>query len=202
MRKICFTSDLDWATEKEITVMLEFFKELEVPLTVFVTHNSEVIQNAYRHIPQHVGLHPNFMPQSSHGNTYQEVIDFCQRLWNSKYYRSHCYFDNTRVTMEFSRRRFKYNSNIPLFLLPDIKPFKHFSGILYFPVFWEDDLQFPLEFNRLQKRLDTDGLKIFAIHPSRLSQKELKFLRDVINHVGNRNLYYLDDLYNMEVNKE
>ena len=46
---ICFTSDLDWAPEAAIEDTLRLFLENDISPTVFVTHESEVI-NKYQQI--------------------------------------------------------------------------------------------------------------------------------------------------------
>jgi hypothetical protein len=46
---------------------------------------------------------------------------------------------------------------------------RHASGLLRFPVFWEDDVHFgkqlPFEFAALKPHLDGPGMKVFNVHP-------------------------------------
>ena len=37
-------------------------------------------------------------------------------------------------------RGVKYDSNVCLYLQPDLAPLHHWTGIVRFPVFWEDDI--------------------------------------------------------------
>jgi hypothetical protein len=169
----CFTSDLDWAPELAIKETLTLFNSLEVPLTPFITHNSDTINKYYgkNRKAQYVGLHPNFLPNSSHGNNYMQQIDFVINLWpDAKCFRSHSYFDNSKITHEFYKRGFRYDSNICLFLHPYCTPLRHQSDLIRFPVFWEDDAhweRYPFKLNTkdFKKYIDIPGLKIFNFHP-------------------------------------
>ena len=40
----CFTSDIDWAPEWAIKYMLDFFEKKNIPLTLFITHDSPIIK--------------------------------------------------------------------------------------------------------------------------------------------------------------
>lgn len=155
---------------------VEDFCQLEVPLTLFVRHHSEVIKQQYgkQGKSQYVGLHPNFFPNSSHGTNYIEQIDFCQKLWpDAKCFRSHGFFDNSQITKEFYARGFRYDSNLCLFLHPYCTPLRHGSGLIRFPVFWEDDAHsekgLPFKIDAIRRYLDTPGLKIFNFHPLSLA---------------------------------
>jgi len=172
----CFTSDIDWSPEWAIQEMLSVFDKLEVPLTIFITHDSEVVKQTYgkQGKSQYVGLHPNFFPNSTHGTNLLDVIESCQKLWpNAKCFRSHGFFDNSQITNEFYARGFKYDSNISLFLHPHCTPLHHSSGLVRFPVFWQDSthsqkgLLFKIDV--MKRHLDTPGLKIFNFHPLSLA---------------------------------
>jgi Polysaccharide deacetylase len=168
----CFTSDMEWTPDWAIAEMLALFDRYEVPLTPFVTHESQVIKDRYtpEDMQQRVGLHPNFLPGSSHGNTTDEVIDSVRRFWPAaRGFRSHSFFDHTHITAAFVQRGFKYDSNLCLFLEPECRPLRHASGLLRFPVFWEDDIHFgkqlPFELATIRSHLDRPGMKVFNVHP-------------------------------------
>jgi hypothetical protein len=73
------------------------------------------------------------------------------------------------LTNVFASRGFLFDSNLCLFLQPHCVPLFHASGMLRFPVYWEDDihyqkkLSFSLE--ELKSHLDIPGLKVINIHP-------------------------------------
>lgn len=169
----CFTSDIDWAPEWAIEFMVGLFKQLDIPLTVFVTHPSECIQKEYKNKPEHVGLHPNFLPGSTQGENYNEIIDYCTELWLPAItYRCHSAFDNTIIAQSFKERGFKYESNSFLFLQPYCSPLQHRSGLIRYPIWWEDDvhakLGLPFKLELIRSDLRIPGLKIFNFHPFNL----------------------------------
>jgi len=73
----CFTSDIDWAPEWAISETLRFFEDIRTPLTPFLTHESKAIREHFgeTEMSLRVGVHPNFLPSSTHGRTPSEVID-------------------------------------------------------------------------------------------------------------------------------
>lgn len=189
----CFTSDLDWASESNIQDTVDIFDELGLPLTVFITHRSKVIEERYSNCKEHVGLHPNFMPGSTHGATYLEQIDHCQRLWpEARYLRTHCLYDAHYITEELAKRGFKYDSSLCTSLQPYCTPIKHCSGLIRFPIFWADNIHS----TKILERLNLPGLKIFIFHPVHLF-KNVTFLRELAEHIRSNccNVMYLDDLY-------
>jgi ubiquinone/menaquinone biosynthesis C-methylase UbiE len=168
----CFTADIDWASEAAIQSTLRLFDSYNIPLTPFITHDSPALRMRYAtpELKAQVGLHPNFLPNSSHGNTVSEVIDHVQNLWpEARGFRSHSFYDSSYVTTEMRRRGLSYDSNVCLWLQPDCVPLAHGSGLIRFPVFWEDDVHFgrdyPFEFRLLREHLDRPGLKVINIHP-------------------------------------
>lgn len=166
----CFTADIDWAPEWAIAEMMDYFGKNKIPLTPFVTHHSGTVAKYFNSMKEKVGLHPNFLPSSTHGNSIKDVINHVTKLWpESVSFRSHSFFDHTHITDEFKSRGFRYDSNLCLFLQSNCVPLRHRSGLLRFPVFWEDQAHFTkgLSFtlSLLQPHLETPGLKIFDIHP-------------------------------------
>ena len=198
-----FTCDIDWAPEWAIEKTLSLFKSENVPLTPFITHESEAIKREYANPEKsrYVGLHPNFRPKSSHGDNYIDVIDFVTDLWpESRCFRSHCLSEDSYIIREFYDRGFKYDSNLCFHLQPSCFPIVHPSGLLRFPFIWSDDSkEFSFKLNDIKYVLETPGLKIFDIHPIHLAKKqeEQVFLKELIAYIKGREMsfYYLDDLF-------
>ncbi|RKX26480.1 MAG: hypothetical protein DRP45_03425 [Candidatus Zixiibacteriota bacterium] len=168
----CFTSDLDWAPEWAIESLLDRFEEVGFPLTPFVTHKSPLIQSRFSSeaLKSEVGLHPNFLPGSTHGNSPEEVIEHVFSLWpEASTFRSHSFVDSSLISDLFTERGMRYDSNLCLFLQPDCRPLCHCSGMWRFPVFWEDDVHYKqglsFEWNTLKGHIETPGLKVFNVHP-------------------------------------
>ena len=168
----CFTSDIEWSPEWAILEMLALFGRYSVPLTPFVTHRSDCLWQRYgsADMRPRVGLHPNFLIGSTHGDTTEEVMECVCKLWpEATSFRSHSFFDHSHVTDGFFARNFKYDSNLGLFLQPDCVPLRHNSGLIRFPVYWEDDNhwrnELPFELSIVKAEFEKPGLKVFNVHP-------------------------------------
>src|SRR5262245_37809023 len=124
----CMTTDIDWASEYCICELRSILEGFGVRPTVFVTHRSVEID---RWELAELGIHPNFLPGSTHGLSVPDVIDHVlQIVPSAKTFRSHCFFDNTHVTRAIRERGILYDSNLCLHLQPNIVPLRHWSGII------------------------------------------------------------------------
>lgn len=62
LRKIYLTFDIDWARDEVIAFLLDLLEEVDVPATIFVTHDTPLLERM-RHNPNiELGGHPNFIP--------------------------------------------------------------------------------------------------------------------------------------------
>jgi len=165
----CFTGDVDWAPESMIEEFIRFFKDEGVPLTPFVTHKSDAVKKEYRKLRKHVGVHPNFMINTTHGENISEIVRNSIKFWpEARCFRSHYYVDSLLITQKYFKEGFKYDSNICLFLQPDIFPLNLVTGLLRFPVFFEDILYIDrktLSEKTFKNKSLSSGLKIFNFHP-------------------------------------
>lgn len=165
----CFTSDLDWAPESMIKELMDLFKD--TPLTPFVTHHSRIIEENYRgEKKKYVGVHPNFLPGSTHGDSITQVVTSVMKIWpDTCCFRSHSFFDHYYVGKEFYNWGIEYDSNLCLHLQSNIIPLRHVTGLLRFPVFLQDN-HYTLregvwDISHIEDVIDTPGLKIFNFHP-------------------------------------
>ena len=91
---VCFTSDLDWASDYATKKAFEYFDENNIPLTTFVTNPNKAVDEYAKAGKIKLGIHPNFMPDSSQGASYDEVIKYCFDLVpGATYFRAHRYYD-------------------------------------------------------------------------------------------------------------
>ena len=167
----CFTSDIDWASE---AVIDDYFHRLPLDLlklTTFVTHKSEIIENQFRAGVIQRGIHPNFLPGSSQGNSFREVIETCMTFApEATCTRSHRAFDVTDTAhMLKNEFHFKCCSNTITTLTPGIKPFWLESKLLQIPVFFEEGSflynQLGLSIQPYLKFFKAPGLKVISFHP-------------------------------------
>jgi ubiquinone/menaquinone biosynthesis C-methylase UbiE len=167
-----FTTDLDWASEEAVGETFRLFHEFEVPLTPFVTHASAVVRERFEAADLHrlVGVHPNVQLQSSHGVNETEVLESATKLWpEARGFRCHGYYDSSHFCVAAKARGFAWDSNLALFVQPQLRPLEHFSGLVRFPSWWDDDTHlgkgFAPDLSVLAEHLLTPGLKVLSVHP-------------------------------------
>lgn len=164
------TSDVDWASEDAIRIQQSILERYEVHATYFLTHESAYLRALADSGRIDTGIHPNFLPGSSHGESFDEVIDCVTKLApTARCFRSHRYFDVTDVTHRLVDRGFLYDSNVCTNLQPGIAPMRHESGLIRFPTFYEDGTQMYTPrgwvFTRFADLFKSPGLKVIGIHP-------------------------------------
>jgi hypothetical protein len=183
----CFTADIDWASE---TVLELFFNEVlsyKIFPTVFVTHHSKIIDELFIDKKIERGIHPNFLAGSSHGDTYEDVIQTCLKFApEAELYRGHRGFCSTD-TNHLLRNKYKFtcSSNTVTILQPYLQPLLHESGLLEFPIFFEDGthLYNKMEFT-IEKYLAnfiSPGLKVISFHPMNfvINPPTLAYMRNI-----------------------
>lgn len=169
---ICITSDLDWASEYAARKTFEYFDENNVKVTAFVTNPNKAVEEYAKAGKIRLGIHPNFMPDSSQGTNYDEVIDYCFKLVpEADCFRAHRYYDVNDTMDKLTKRGIKFESNVCT-LMDIVPPFLHRSKTISFPIFWEDGafLYYSdnFDFELMEKQLLSPGLKVINIHPMHL----------------------------------
>ena len=175
---LCFTTDIEWAPDWAIRDLFVLADEYGVPLTPFLTHRSEYLASRFgmRDVISSgdVGLHPNFLPGSTHGASVDQVIATTKALWpDAVSFRSHCFYDDTRMLRRMADAGFRYDSNLFAFLQPMLAPLRTVAATVRLPVFWEDDVhsanRLSWEAGALRASFETPGLKIVNVHPVRVA---------------------------------
>lgn len=206
----CFTSDIDWSSESIIKYSHDILSGDDLKLTYFITHSSPFLNelNALNKID--LLIHPNFLPNSSHGDSFKEVIDYCMNLVpNADGFRSHRYFEVNDIMDDFAKRGFRFVSNHCTRCETNIKPLKHRSGLLSIPIFLEDGgyliMDPTLNFDNLIPRLESPGLKVINFHPAHMAFNTPNFaytrsIKDSFSREiwGNLGLSQLQKLENRE----
>jgi hypothetical protein len=188
----CFTSDIDWASEAVMNEYFNLINPFEIHPTLFVTHKSTVIENNYKSGTIDRGIHPNFLPNSSHGNNFKEIIENCLTFApESIGFRSHRLFDVTDIThMLKNEYNFKYVSNLGTILKTNITPIIHESGLLHYPIFFEDGThlynELSLNFLRYEEQFKTPGIKIISFHPMNFvfNSPNMPFMRNIKDSIS------------------
>ena len=167
-----FTADQDWAPEWAVDFFLDELRRVRIPLHIFRTNPSAAIDRAVSAGEVEQGWHPNFLPGSSHGTTVSEVIGYCKRNFpGASTVRSHCFAENTFAWRDLREAGIVADSQLATFFQGYLLPVVHWSGIMRFPIYFEDDIfldvQAPdLNLETVMPTLFTPGLKILNFHPT------------------------------------
>lgn len=174
MNKPLITLDIDWAPDCVVDEVAELLLAAEVRATWFVTYASPAIERL-KLCPDlfELGIHPNFLPNSTHGHSPEEVIDhICDVAPVPTSVRTHALFQSTPLMALMFKRVPSLRADVSLFL-PHAKmcepvrfDFHGASGIR-FPYIWEDDLEMyrPRPVWRFDDLEHRSGLRIFDFHP-------------------------------------
>lgn len=196
----CFSTDIDWASED---VLENFFGALplkEIKLTTFVTHESAKISALYASGQIDRGIHPNFLPKSSHGDTFEEIIETCVGFAPESFgFRSHRLFDVTDIThLLHDQHGYKYVSNLGTIMGDRIRPLLHESGLAHFPIFFEDGSHLYNDLGlSLEPYLDyftSPGIKIVSFHPMNMvfNTPYIKFMREIKDSLSREEFNNID----------
>ena len=74
---ILITLDIDWAPDFIIKKVDEMLKERNIKSTWFVTHKSAHLKNLSKNRNYELGIHPNFLPNTTQGKTPKEILESC-----------------------------------------------------------------------------------------------------------------------------
>lgn len=98
------TIDIDWAPDFAIERAATQLADANVRATWFVTHSSPAIDRLKtRPDIFELGIHPNFLPGSSHGSTQAEVLRHCLELVpGARSVRTHSLVQSSRLLAEFT----------------------------------------------------------------------------------------------------
>lgn len=183
----CVTLDVDWASEDVLRDAQRLVEAYDITPTYFLTHPSDFLDGLLERGEIEAGLHPNFLPHSSHGEGFDQVLAYCLRLMeHPRCFRSHRYFDVTDITHALAEAGLEYEGNVCTLLQQGIAPFRHESGLVRFPTFFEDGTYLAtgreLAFGPVSRSMfEQPGLKIIALHPldMALNTPELGYARAV-----------------------
>ncbi len=159
---LALTTDTEWCSEEDIRRLFTLADIHHVPLFPFLTHASPFLKKFGG--PQ--GIHPNFLPGSTHGATEDEVLDHCFKLVpGATAFRSHCFYGHTRLLWKMAERGIKADANL-LTYLTYREPFRNVGGFLTFPTYWSDDVAIRNGATELpKKRLNSIQPLVVNVHP-------------------------------------
>ena len=184
------TLDVDWAPDFVIDHAADMLTKGGVRATWFVTHNSPALNRLRGQSDLfEIGIHPNFLTDSSHGCNPDEVLRHCMELApEAVSMRTHGLMQSTAI-LDLVLRRTNVHLDVSLYVprLTHVAPVEYWwrgRRLLRIPYVWEDDFEMecPEPWWDVDYLLAKPGLKILDFHPThiylngenRLPYEELK----------------------------
>lgn len=135
---IVFTLDTDWAPAFVVEDVIELLKD--TPATFCVTDKNA--RDVLAQKPNiELGIHPNFMPGSTHGKTRQEVMETMMQLVpEAKTVRSHNLFQDTTVLDLYIEFGMTQDVSLIEYGNPGIRLFRYWNGLVRVPFNVDDSV--------------------------------------------------------------
>lgn len=171
--QIAVTIDVDWAPDFVIDFVAQILIDSGVHSTWFVTHASPAIDRLRRR-PQlfELGIHPNFLPGSSHGDTPSDILEHCLRLVpDANSLRTHNLIQSERLLAAIIKTE-RLTVDVTTFLphAKGLQMVRYETGgkhLWRIPFFWEDyyETQCRTAVWNPESLLELKGLRVFSFHP-------------------------------------
>ncbi len=169
-RKYSITLDIDWAPDFSIEYCLNLFDEFSTKATFFTTHqtdlNDEIVKRGHT-----LGIHPNFLANSSHGTNVIEIVENClefaPRSWCM---RTHGLVQSTPLLHQIFASFSQLKLDVSLLMHRSEHAHKGFwelDGVRFERLMynWEDDLEFYGQRFSYKDPLFFGNLTVFDFHP-------------------------------------
>lgn len=173
MNEFIVTLDVDWAPDFIVDDVASLLVGGRVASTWFVTHASPAVERLRERAEiVELGIHPNFLPGSTHGSTTAEVLSTVFSIVpEAVSTRSHAVYQHGPLLQHFARNTpLRLDSSIFLPGMPHIRPVRLTYAertLVRVPFFWADDheLGSPSPAWSLEPMKRVPGLKVMAFHP-------------------------------------
>ena len=170
---IIITLDTDWAPDFMIDFAARLLIKYNVKSTWFWTNRTGALSKLrnQRELFE-IGIHPNFLPGSSHGDSVEQVLRHMTDLIpEAVSVRTHGVYQYGHLLSEIVRTtNIKVDATIFLPEMSDIKSVKHltpYGPLLRIPTFWADDYELIKSSPCWSpcKLMRTKGLQVYNFHP-------------------------------------
>ena len=155
------TFDADWAPDYIIEDLVELLNEYRVKGTLFCT---DYFPNPSQYLE--TGIHPNFMSDSTQGDTVDAVIQNLLERASCRCVRTHRFFWYSDLLNIFAKYKILVDSSLYLPLQQYLQP-SRYKEIYRIPVWWSDNLHLEKEFTDIRSidNFYSHGLKVLDFHP-------------------------------------
>lgn len=170
VERVHLTFDIDWAPDESVDVIRRILNQQHIKATFFITHNSDIIRDLTND-GHEIGIHPNFLPNSSQGDNPENVIDFLLNIVpQARTLRSHALVQSSPLleTIFSKFPQLKYDLSIFMYGFPLVQPFNwafektSFTRINYN---WEDDAAFFQDGFGWDDLYFPGHLSVYGFHP-------------------------------------
>ena len=168
------TFDTDWAPDFAIDWVANLLERESVPATWFITHSSPAIARLHtRPDLFELGIHPNLLPNSTHGSNPSQVFAHCLALVpQATSMRTHGLYQTSNLLFQ-TLRETPITTDVSLFLGHNagLSPTEFYGAgkcLLRIPYYWEDDLEMERPspcWSATPMLAKSAGLRIFDFHP-------------------------------------
>lgn len=169
---IAITFDVDWAPDFVIEDIADILEKHNVCSTWFITHESPALERL-RANPElfELGIHPNFLEGSSHGNSPDEILSHLLSIVpDAKSIRTHGLAQSGPLLAHIQSHGLIYDLSIFMPGVSNLHPFEfRWNGgvLVRMPYNWSDDYEMQKEepnwtLNLISK---LDGMRILNFHP-------------------------------------
>ena len=109
---IIITLDIDWASDFVIKKVDEMLKERNIKCTWFVTHKSAHLKNLSKNRNYELGIHPNFLPNTTQGKTPKEILKKLKKIVpNAVSLRTHSLHQNSHLLSLYKENVIKFDTS-------------------------------------------------------------------------------------------
>ncbi len=169
--------DVDWAPDPVLSFALDLLEELRLQATVFVTHDTPLLDRLRAMQGVEVGIHPNFndllqgtAPPGA--SALQRVADLMHLVPEARSVRSHSLAQSTRLIDLFADAGLTHeaNSYLPVRSGMVLRAWRNWDDrIVRVPFYFEDSAQDPMKEGwDVDLHVERSGLRVLNFHPIRL----------------------------------
>lgn len=138
--KTLLSFDVDWVSDEVFNWFVDFLEETKLVCTVFITHDTPVLQRLHQMPFVEIGIHPFFKTDFSDYKEVKRVVNELMKLVpDSKVLRSHRLTTSASWHPVFAECGITHISNYVMFGCDQLKPFPHINGLIETPIFFADD---------------------------------------------------------------
>lgn len=176
VKEFAITLDVDWAPDWCIEICAEILDKNNCKATFFITHQSPILESLESNSLFELGIHPNFLSNSSHGDDEDSILDHVLSVVpEAKSMRTHALVMSTPLLAKIgdNYEQIKTDVSALFFGQQNLQPQHEYFGakrrkLTRLPYRWEDGVNadHPNRSWELPTVADFGtGLNIFNFHP-------------------------------------